>query len=280
MSGIIIVGVSGSEHAHPAIAWAVDHATTHATRLEFVHVVDVGRVFAGTSLASEAVVAAEERITEIAERVISQHPELTATGVVVVGGSERALVEHARDVGASLIVVGSHADRGALAEVYSRRAARIAASADCTVVVVPSPVDPRGRIGVVVGVDGSEVSAQAVRFAAEEASILGEALTAVYAAELPWPWGVEPQPARFPRSVDDEVVLAEALAGIAEDHPDLEVRRSLPGAHPVEALALAAAGARLLVVGSHGRPAAGRLWFGSVGSDLLLRMPSPIAVVR
>lgn len=279
MSGFIVVGVSGSEHSHPAVDWAVERALAYGSRVELVHAVDVGVVFAGTAVAADAIVAGEEQVTRLAARLSSQHPELTVTGSVAVGRPDDVLIEQA--TGAELLVVGSHAARfGDIVELYSRRATRIAAAADCSVVVVPPSSGGGPRQGVVVGVDGSELSLRALRFGAEEASRLREPLTAVYAWAWPWPWGLDTVPSREVAGPEEELVLAESLAGIVEDFPDLEIRRRIPRESPVDALHRFATEARLLAVGSHGRNAVERFWLGSVSTDLLLRMPGPVAIVR
>ncbi|MGN6273428.1 MAG: universal stress protein [Protaetiibacter sp.] len=279
MSGVVVIGVSGSEHAHPAVEWGVDHARAHGLRVEFVHVIEVGAVFSGSAYAAEAVVVAEQQVTELSDRVSSQNPDLAVTGHVLVGSANEKLVEHAAT--AELLVIGSHITHLAgITEIYSRRPGRIAAAAACTVVVVPRTVDDPARSGVVVGIDGSELSQKALRFAADAASRLQEPLTAAYAWASPWPWGLEQGSRREVAGPDEELVVAESLAGIAEDFPDLTVQRRFPREYPVEALCDLAADARLLAVGSHGRNAVERFWLGSVSTDVLLRMPSPVAVVR
>jgi nucleotide-binding universal stress UspA family protein len=279
MSGVVVIGVSGSTHAHPAIEWGVDHARAHGLRVELVHVVDIGLVFSGSPYAAEAVVAAEEQVTELSDRISSQNPELGVSGHALIGSPNEKLVEHAAT--AELLVIGSHVTHlSGITDIYSRRPGRIAAAADCTVVVVPRTADGPSRSGVVVGIDGSELSQKALRFAADAASRLQEPLTAVYAWASPWPWGLEQGSRREVAGPDEELVVAESLAGIAEDFPDLTVQRQFPREYPVEALCELAAVARLLAIGSHGRNAIERFWLGSVSTDVLLRMPSPVAVVR
>lgn len=278
MSGFIVIGVSGSEHAHPALHWGVEFAVARHLRIELAHVVDTTwGVEAAPELVASAITTAERKIKEEADRVSSIHPTSAVHGVVLVGSPERELVDYARE--ADLLVVGSHALERFGDQIFSRRAARVAERAECSVAVIPS--DHSTGSGVVVGVDGSEVSMKALRFGGDEADRHNEPLTAVHAWTPPWPWDSDPAVV-WPEgpSPEDELVLSESVAGLAADYPDLAVTRSLPTARPADALYAASIGARLLAVGSHGRNAVERIWFGSVSAEVLLMMPCPVVVVR
>lgn len=279
MTDRIVIGLSGSDHTHPAVEWGVDYAITHGLRIDLVHVVDTTWGLPDADYVPQAIVAAEDRITFEADRISSNHPGSAVHGEVLTGSPDRELIAHARD--ARVLVVGSHpTDAFGGGELYSRRASRIAELAECSVVVVPSTPEPAVGAGVVVGVDGSELSMKALRFGADVADRFGEPLTAVHAWVSPWPWGFDAGERRETPPPEDELVLAEAVAGLASDFPDLAVHRSLPREAPASALYAAARGARLLAVGSHGRNALGRIWFGSVSTDVLLSMPCPVAIVR
>jgi nucleotide-binding universal stress UspA family protein len=277
MTGFIVIGVSGSEHGHPALAWGVAYAVDHNLRVELVHVVDDTWGQHASDFTASAIMSAERRILLERDRISSNHPTIAVHSVVLVGPPDRELVEHARN--AELLVVGSHSIERFGDSVFSRRASHIAERAACSVVVVPSTTAAPGT-GVVVGVDGSELSARAIRFAATYADLKGEPLTAVHAWTPPWPWDVDPGAWPDAPAEEDELLLAEAVTGLGEDFPNLEVIRKLPSARPADALYGASIGARLLVVGSHGRHGLERAWFGSVSAELVLSMPCPIAVIR
>lgn len=270
----IVVGASGNERDGAALDWAGDRALATGAQLEIVHVVDDDWGTEDPALTTEAVRSAEERIHDLADRIRADRAGIPVHGVVLVGSPVYALCDHA--AGAELLVVGSAAGGSA---VDSVRAARMAQYATCSVAIIPNRQEAPAY-GVVVGVDGSALSLVAVRFAAAEADRLGEPLTAVRAWQPPWFWGAESGRWPLEPSAVDEVALAESLAGIAEDYPDLMVERSMPAARPADALIAAAAGARLLVVGSHGRGAVGRAWFGSVSEELTLTLPCAVAVIR
>ena len=278
MSDHIVIGVSGRESERSAIDWGISYAKARGLRVELVHIVDTPWAYDAPGLVSAALAAADVSLGEETSRVASENLGLSIRGDVLLGSPTQMLVARAAD--AHLLVVGTTLSGGpeGLA-VYSRHAARIAERAECSVVVVPPDTDPDAGSGVVVGVDGSELSLAALRFGADVADRARETLTAVHAWLQPWPWGVtETAPSSMPPEL--EVVLAESVAGLAEDYPDLTVARSLPQGPPHLALIAAARGARLLAVGSHGRGALGRMWFGSVSMEVLLAMPCPVAIVR
>jgi nucleotide-binding universal stress UspA family protein len=150
-----------------------------------------------------------------------------------------------------------------------------------------------GRI--VVGVDGSEGSQDALRFALREARLRGATLHAVLAWELPL---FEGAPGPFLVEVPGELAppleetrtaleaeaeraldaaLAEALQG---EEPGVEIRRDVVEAAPAQALLEAARGADLLVVGSRGRGGFRGLLLGSVGQRCARESPCPLVVVR
>ncbi|GAA2073902.1 universal stress protein [Microbacterium hatanonis] len=84
----------------------------------------------------------------------------------------------AASIGADVVVVGSHKTGFLHGRVFGSRSLRLLASAVCPVAVVPEPTG-RTRRGVAVGVDGSDASRDAVRFAAKEAAALGQPLMLV-----------------------------------------------------------------------------------------------------
>ncbi|MBM2616336.1 universal stress protein [Actinoplanes sp. LDG1-06] len=143
---------------------------------------------------------------------------------------------------------------------------------------------PRSDGPVVVGVDGSPVSAEALRFAAEEAALRGAELVAVHA----WNGGDGTElNAHLPMSYstwsgedEERRVLAEALAGLAEKYPDLPVRREVVDGSARAHLTRWSTTAQLIVVGSRGHGGFTGLLLGSVVQHLLHHADCPVAVVR
>ncbi|HSN38246.1 MAG TPA: universal stress protein, partial [Arthrobacter sp.] len=183
---------------------------------------------------------------------------------------------------ASIVVVGEHDKHWMDGGPLTDRALQIVSASEIPAAVIPLK---RGSDhGVVVGVDGSEESLQAVDFAAAEADRGGDELTVVLAFRRPARW-IENQ---LPKSglaetilEEDRIVLAESVAGLADKYPDLVVHQKLePDTEPAKALVEAAKDARLLVIGSRGRGGFSRMVLGSTAHAVLLNLPCPTIVTR
>ncbi|MFV0461317.1 MAG: universal stress protein [Actinomycetales bacterium] len=135
-----------------------------------------------------------------------------------------------------------------------------------------------------VGADGSRTAAKAVAFAARFADGVGARLVAVCAVPHPSDFMV-PEVAIAPEfrlelAAEAERFMAESLAGLCQEYPDLEVERRMVDLPAAAALAEHGDGAQLVVVGSHGRGGFAGMLLGSVSRGVLFHAPCPIAVVR
>lgn len=134
---------------------------------------------------------------------------------------------------------------------------------------------------IVVGVDESEGAADALRWAAREASARGAELTAVLA------WGLLDQH-HLERDVpfdphygeaEADGALADILRHVLGDGADTVLRRAISDL-PVRALLTGAEGADLVVVGARGLGGFKGLLVGSVSHGVLRSAACPVAVVR
>jgi nucleotide-binding universal stress UspA family protein len=132
-----------------------------------------------------------------------------------------------------------------------------------------------GRI--VVGVDGSPASLDALRWAVRQARLTGAALEAVTAWAYPTTYGF-PVIANVDWEHGARTVLDKAIAeaGCA----DVAITQRVLEGHPARVLADAAAGADLLVVGSRGHGGFTGLLLGSVSEYVVTHAPCPAVVVR
>ena len=140
---------------------------------------------------------------------------------------------------------------------------------------------------VVVGVDGSPDSREALRFALEDAHRRGAQVKAVTAYLSPEYWAASYGLSALPtieEVVEDNVtVTRDALQAVVEETPELgevpvEVI-ALPGA-PAKVLLEQAQDAELLVVGHRGRGGFRSAVLGSVGMHCVLHATVPVTVVR
>jgi nucleotide-binding universal stress UspA family protein len=134
--------------------------------------------------------------------------------------------------------------------------------------------------GIVVGVDGSESAAQALRWAAEEARARGSRLEAIQVWE--GNIGVIPTSSTsdepFQRHANES--LAAAVDGLpAEERPAKIESRAVHG-KAAAVLIDASAGADLLVVGSHGHGGVAGALLGSVSRRVAEHAHCPVVIVR
>jgi nucleotide-binding universal stress UspA family protein len=138
---------------------------------------------------------------------------------------------------------------------------------------------------IVVGVDGSASGLEAIEWAAGEARLRGATLRAVHAWEVPPLTVPGVSPSAFVHARDEwhaaaTQLLDDALARSGASLADVAVERSVVQGQAAHALVSAAAGAELLVVGSHGHGRVGSLVLGSVSQQCLHHARCPIAVVH
>jgi nucleotide-binding universal stress UspA family protein len=144
---------------------------------------------------------------------------------------------------------------------------------------------------IVVGVDGSAASREALRWAAREANLRAARLVAVHAwafvpmAPIGDP-GMVPMPAvDFPGHLDAEQEAARAdfdaaLAAAVGAEPEIEVEQRLVEGDAGEVLVSESADADLVVVGSHGRSGIKAALLGSVSRHVVDRAACPVVVVK
>ncbi|BCW19348.1 hypothetical protein NtRootA9_20560 [Arthrobacter sp. NtRootA9] len=274
----IAVATDDSPQSQAAVLWAARRSEKAGLPLVLLHVVDdrwVAEPYPWFGVLEEA---GDQLLKTAAGRIRGATPVPVTTRLLTgsVGGS---LANYSRK--ASMLVIGSGS--GHLGGTLADRALQVAASAKVPVAVVGTQ-DLAGRSGVVVGIDGSAESTQAVAYAAAEADREGDELTVVYAIRMPDPLtdaGLAPASLSDMISEEERVVLSEAVAGLEEDYPDLKVRRVLETElDPVDALVQAAGRARMLVVGSRGRGGFKRLMLGSTAHGVLKHLPCPTIITR
>ena len=131
---------------------------------------------------------------------------------------------------------------------------------------------------IVVGVDGSEGSNDALRWAAGQAQLTGAALRAI--ASWRWPSYVTRVPPGSDPAGDTERTLHESVAPIRADFPDLDISEHLVQGPAGPSLLTHSENATLLVVGARGRAAFPGMLLGSVAEYCVRNGPCPVVVVR
>lgn len=276
----IVVGVSASEANKVALTWAIHRAAALKLPVVLVHVVD-DRWMTESSAYTEMARASGKKLLSNAKAHAAEIEPTVDVKTALVSGSVGYTLRK-RSKGASIVVIGfgNHVSIGG---PMADRALQIAAVALCPVAVIgEQEVD--NRHGVLVGVDGSKESTQSVAFAASEADRNGQELTVLHAFRGPSLWvekGMPQSNLAEQLAERERIVLAETVAGLAEDYPDLVVHQILEtDKEPASALAEAAESAQLLVLGSRGRGTFNRLLLGSTAHAVLAQLACPTIVTR
>jgi nucleotide-binding universal stress UspA family protein len=144
---------------------------------------------------------------------------------------------------------------------------------------------------IVVGVDGSEASRDALRWAADEARLRSARLVAVHAwlfvapQPIADPAGLALPAGDLPGQLDAEkdaaqYALDKAVEAAFGGDPDIDVERKLVEGEAGEAIVAESAGAELVVVGSHGRSGITAALLGSVSRHVATHAACPVVVVK
>ena len=134
---------------------------------------------------------------------------------------------------------------------------------------------------VTVGLDGSSESRAAAEWAAREAKLRGLPLRLVQVWEpAPEPMAQAPLLGAETQAHWSERIPRETAEGLRLRHPGVHVDvEQIPG-RPADALAGAAKGAELLVLGSRGLSGIGGFLVGSVGMAVIADTETPVVLVR
>ena len=133
---------------------------------------------------------------------------------------------------------------------------------------------------IVVGIDGSADSKQALRWAVRQAEVTGAEVRAVCAWEVPVTILLLPTATEEDYAARAVAVLDETLTQVVGDDPPVEVRAEAAEGRPARVLATQSEGADLLVIGSHGRGELPGMHLGSVASYCVHHAPCPVVLLR
>lgn len=281
--GSIVVGVDGSEHSERALSWAADAAARQHRLLAIVHSRDPLVPGYGASIGAwavdwvaverEATAAAKAALSDDADRARQQHPELRIAEVYDVLDARVGLIAASRE--AHLVVLGSRG-RGPVASfLLGSVSVEVTREAACPVVVIGAP-EEGSALGpdapVVAAVDETATSTRVLDFAFELADELDAPLRVVHSV-----WSVvlgdEDVHARGRLSV------AEAIAGLAEKHPDVSVVVDILEGPRADVVIEATQGAAVVVVGHERANLAHRFVWGSIAAAIVEKASCAVVVV-
>ncbi|MGK2950064.1 MAG: universal stress protein [Acidimicrobiales bacterium] len=275
----IVVGVDGSPGAEHALRWALKLAGQAGGSVKAVMSWEypalamlpspLGVPLPPPEHMDEATTAA---LTDVLEPIQADTSVPIAPSVGRGGGAQVLL---AAAEGADLLVVGTRG-RGRLASVLLGSVSRrVAAEATCPVIVVPEHAALDRTGSVVVGVDGSEASLAALRWAAR---MTDGPLHVVHVFE--YPFGPEYALDDFEWANPEDLgrqLLERAVAEVLGDRADVTLTATQGDAR--EVLVDLGRDASMVVVGARGASGVEGALLGSVTTGVATASPVPVVVV-
>ncbi len=144
----------------------------------------------------------------------------------------------------------------------------------------PMSSQPKVTHRIVVGVDGSPSSIDAVEWAANQARLTGATLEVLMTWEWPNGYGWSPIPSEYNPEHDSEMALDTILKPVRDKHPGISIEAKVIEGHPAPLLVKASDGADLLVVGSRGHGEFAGMLLGSVSEHCVTNAHCPVLVLR
>lgn len=287
-AGTIVVGVDGSDCANQALTWAAEQASMENRQLSIVHVAKEFSYFELNWLAAGAMTTevlnaaradAQNILDEARQKVAWKLPDMTPNLVLIEGDARRVLID--MSAGAAMVVIGSRGRGAVKSLVLGSVSVSVSRWASCPVIVVRPEASDQERHGVMVGIDATEHSKSTLEFAYAEASLRRLPLTVLYCF-----WHLETArigygmvPVDYRGLEEQRVAVAEAMAGMAEKYPDVQVSVSLVPGLPYDALTDATKTMDLVVVGHHGSSFADGLSVGAMAVRVVENSTGIVAVV-
>ena len=289
---VIAVGIDGSPESMVAARWAADEAERRHLSLRLLHayattpLIGVPAYGVPSDINSGLIEAGTDALARAVADVEKSHPSVGFTAELVKSDPRPALIEASAT---SLLTVIGRSGGGRIPEVVLGSVAlHVAAHGRSPVAVVAAHTPAPSNGPVVLGVNGSAVSEDAVAYAFDEASRRHAKLDAVLAWDDLAMHGLGGGKRSMAAMEDDEehVVLAEQLAGWRDKFPDVEVNQIVVRGKPADAILryaqglAAGSGPQLIVVGSRGRGGLTGLLLGSTSQRLICHSTWPVVVVR
>jgi nucleotide-binding universal stress UspA family protein len=283
----VVVGVDDTESARRAVRLAATEAVLRDRPLRVVHahIWPVLRVAPGPPRDGPRDGGLRRRAEGVVEAALAEVARLTpghaVSGEVIDGAAAAVLLRESRT--AALLVMGHRGLRALSGLLVGSVAVQVSAQAHCPVLVT---LGDRARDGgpVVVGVDGTQLSEQAIGFAFEEAALRRTELVAVHAANGGAP-ASSAAPAGWTASAGSPAAAAEQsvnewLAAGRERFPEVPVTGQVVPGRAARVLIDQSARAQLVVTGALGRSGLTGLVRGSVSQAVLRDGRCPLAIVR
>jgi nucleotide-binding universal stress UspA family protein len=282
MTHPVIVGVDTVPGMAAVVDWAADEAQRSGVRMHLVHAwLPQPFDMPEAQWNSQDREAAEKLLGELTARAAARQPDLHLSSGIVETEPLYALAALSRT--ARLLVLGARGSGGFPGLLAGSTSLRMAATAECPVVVVPESWEERSTGGVTVGVRGKDAADALLVFAFETAQRQRLPLRVVHAWRNPLVRGhghaMPPVYEQGHVAAEQDRLVSEILAGWRQKYPDVEVTADVVRSGAAKRLVELSGTEQLLVVGRHGTPEGpvGRL--GSVSQAVVHHTRCPVAVV-
>jgi nucleotide-binding universal stress UspA family protein len=290
MTNRIIVGVDGSDPSIVALRWAAFEARRRNADVLVVSCYEApvygspeGAVFPAVDDIG-AITEGEAGVVGRAAALVAEiDPHLVVDGLASTSPPATAISEAAQP--GDEIVVGASGHAGFMEGVLGSVTLNVVHRSHVPVIVVPSePFTPPAASmkKIVVGVDGSPASLQALEWAYGEALVAGADLTAVHGWMYPYGRRGSESGPRTQMQLDAMEELKASLESLGPRMTggSIHVHARLLEESPAEALLDESKDADMMVVGSRGRGALRASLLGSVSRTVVQHSKCPVAVVR
>jgi nucleotide-binding universal stress UspA family protein len=276
----VIVGLDAGPDSARALEWAGAEAVRRGLPLHLMHVLvrELSELEPTPEMERDLRERAEALLSDARDHV-KRNFAVAVSAEVVDAPVVSALVDATRT--AALVVLGARGHGPVHGLLLGSVTRHVSQHAHCPVVVVREPADPRQK-RVLVGVDGSSNSQDALGFAMEHAARGSAPVVAVYgwherdygaSSMSTWTRSAE-------RIAAEERVLGEILAPWKAKYPAVDLSGEAIPVHPARLLAEGSEHASLVVVGSRGRGEFTGMLLGSVSQEVLQHARCPVAVVH
>jgi nucleotide-binding universal stress UspA family protein len=282
MAGTVVVPLDGSSLAEQAIPYAQALSERSGAHLHLLRAVP-GHGDGGGRATTAALAEAEGYLRSVAGRLST--PSRAVDYAAHCGDPARVVVEQSTDPAVQCIAMSTHGHSGRGRWLFGGTADEILRHSHAPVLLVPADGGCRwaGGLprGILVPLDGSALAEAALEPAAAFAKFLGAPLTLLLVHGMPFDLsGYESTPGDTTADIAGaQVYLEERAAPLRA--AGLAVATRVEVGYPVTVIAsVAAEGALLVVLTTHGFGGAAHLVLGSIATSVVQRIDAPVLLVR
>ncbi|MGH7233210.1 MAG: universal stress protein [Nitrospiraceae bacterium] len=265
---------SCADHAEAYVAFL---AKAYGATVTVVHVLEIYEGMYVTTIQDHS--ETDKRLADTVRRLTQ--PPVLATSQQRAGIPDVVICEAAAEDQADLIMLGTHGRTGLQHILLGSTAERVLTIAPCPVMTVR---EPKGRITcthVVVPIDLSGCSFDALEYGIQIAKDLGAALTLLHVLE-PTSYGID---LTFEHAAEgNKRAVTSQLASVVNTirSHGVSAQEVIRGGVPTDAILefIRTSDCDLIVMGTHGRRGIAHVMRGSVAEAVLRRAPCPVLAVK